>query len=164
MKKHVLLTLFTSALTITAISAHAGSEYCDEAKKGGHGYSQHHGGKHGERHHGKRHGGQYMLKRLTKKLDLTEDQQAQLKTFRDDQKAKNDTLREQMKALRTEMHALDTQSADYDSQVAALADKKADLGRQMFIQRAATRQHLESILTDEQRTKFKALQEKHHNR
>ena len=160
MKKAILVTLLASTLGFAATAAHAG-ESCD--KRGGHGYSNHEGGKHfGKR--GGRHGDGRMMKRMTKKLNLTDAQQAELKTLREAQKEEHKALREEMKALRTEMQALDTTSADYQSKVAVLADKKADLDRKKFIQRSEARQKFEAVLTDEQRAKYKELKAKRKSR
>ena len=164
MKKAILVTLLASTLGFGAAAAQANDETCD--KRGGHGYSKHKGGEHkgGKHRGGKRHGGGHMMKRMTEKLDLTEAQQAELKTLREAQKEEHKTLREEMKALRTEMQALDTTSADYQSQVVVLADKKAILDRKQFIQRSEARQKFEAVLTAEQRTTLKELKESRKSR
>ncbi|PWQ97969.1 Spy/CpxP family protein refolding chaperone [Leucothrix pacifica] len=158
MKNAILVTLLASTLGLGAAAVHADNT----ASENGKGYAKHENGKHGGKHAGKRggkRGGGKMMGRMVKQLDLTEDQQAQLETMREAQKTQSEGLREQMKSLRTEMKALDSTSADYDSQVAALADKKANLDRQQFIQRSAARQQFESVLTEEQRAKLKEMQE-----
>jgi len=128
-----------------------------ESNEKRHGYSQHEAGKHNKKC-GKHHGGS--MKRIAKKLELTETQQAELKTLREQQKANASALREQMKTVRTAVTALDTSSADYDSQVAAIADQKANLSRQIFIQRSQARQQFQAVLTPEQLTKMKEMKGK----
>ncbi|WP_022953943.1 Spy/CpxP family protein refolding chaperone [Leucothrix mucor] len=162
MKKAILVTLLASTLGLGAAAVHANDA---SDTRDGKGYSKHHDGK--GKHAGKRggrHGGGHMMKRMAKKLNLTEDQQAQIKSFREAQRTQHQTLREQMKELRTETQALDTSSADYQNQVAALADKKANLDRAAFIQRNEARQQFESVLTAEQRATLKEMQEKRKNR
>ena len=161
MKKVILVTLLASTLGLGAAAVHANDA---SDTRGGQGYSKHEGGKHAGKHRGGRKGGGHMMKRMAKKLNLTEDQQAQIKSFREAQKTQHQSLREQMKELRTETQALDTSSADYQNQVAALADKKANLDRASFIQRNAARQQFESVLTAEQRTMLKEMQEKRQSR
>jgi Spy/CpxP family protein refolding chaperone len=162
MKKALLVTLLASTLGFGAAAVHADDN--GSGKRGGHGYSKHEGGKHAGKHRGGRKGGEQMMKRMTKMLDLTEAQQAQLKTIQEAQKTQRESLREAMKSLRTEMKALDTSSDGYSNQVAALADKKANLDRQQFIQRSEARQQFESVLTEEQRAKMKEMQDKRQSR
>ena len=164
MKKAILVTLLASTLGLGAAAVHADDN--DSGKRGGQGYSKHEGGKHGGKHAGKRggrHGGG-MMKRMAEKLSLTDAQQAQIKTFREAQKVQHQALRTEKQALRTEMKALDSTSADYQSQVAAIADKKANLERKEFIQRSESRQQFESVLTAEQRTTLKEMKESRKNR
>ncbi|RVU84520.1 hypothetical protein EOL70_09665 [Leucothrix sargassi] len=161
-KSTVLVALLASTLALgaSAVNAQETTEAAGDKK----GYSKHKDGKKGGKHHGKRHGKRHGgkghgMKRIAKKLELTEAQIAELKTLREEQKAVSEPLREQMKEIRAEMKALDTTSADYDSQVAAIADKKATVDRQRFIQRSAARQKFEAVLTAEQLTKLKEMKE-----
>ena len=165
MKKAILVTLLASTLGLGAAAVHADDN--DSGKRGGQGYSKHEGGKHGGKHSGKRGGGRHgggMMKRMAEKLNLTEAQQAEIKTFREAQKVQHEALRTEKQALRTEMKALDSTSADYQNQVAAIADKKANLERKEFIQRSESRQQFESVLTAEQRTTLKEMKESRKNR
>ena len=155
MNKTLLIALLSSTLALGASAVQAEETTSTGTEKS---YSKHSDGKgkHGK-HHGKRGGKGHMMKRMAKKLNLTAEQQASLKTLREESKAASQPLREQMKALRTEMKALDTTSADYDSQVAVLADKKANLTRQSFIQKSAARQKFAAVLTAEQREMMKEM-------
>ena len=157
MKNAILVTLLASTLGLGAAAVHAD----DNATQNGKGYEKHQNGKHGGKHgkRGGRDGGGKMMGRMIKKLELTEDQQAQLKSFQEAQKTQRDALRTQKKAIRDEMKALDKTSADYQNQVAVIADKKANIDRQSFIQRSAAQQQFESILTVEQRAKLKEMKE-----
>lgn len=158
MKKSILVTLLASTLGLGAAAVQADNTTSDNGK----GYSKHEGGKHFGKRGGKRGG--MMMKRMAKKLNLTEEQQAQIKTFREAQKEQHQALRTEQKAIRDEMKALDTSSADYQNQVAAIADKKANLDRKSFIQRSEARQQFESVLTVEQRATLKEMKEKRQNR
>ena len=159
MKNVILVTLLASTLGLGAAAVNAADN--DSGKKG-QGYSKHEGGKHASKKGGKRGG--HMMKRMAKKLSLTEDQQAQIKSFREANKVQHDALRTEKQALRTEMKALDTTSADYESQVVVLADKKANIDRKSFIQRSTARQQFESVLTAEQRTTLKEMKDNRKNR
>ena len=157
MKSAILVTLLASTLGFGAAAVHAD----DTATQNGKGYEKHQNGKHGGKHskRGGRHGGGKMMGRMIKKLELTDAQQAQVKSFKEAQNAQRDALRTQKKSIRDEMQALDETSADYESQVAVIADKKANIDRQSFIQRSAAQQQFESILTVEQRAKLKEMKE-----
>jgi Spy/CpxP family protein refolding chaperone len=159
MKKAILVTLLASTLGLGAAAVQADNTTSENGK----GYSKQDGGKHHGKRGGKRGGGK-MMKRMAKKLNLTEAQQTQIKTFREAQKEQHQSLRTEKQALRTEMKALDTTSADYQSQVAVIADKKANLDRQGFIQRSSARQQFESVLTAEQRVTLKEMKESRKNR
>lgn len=155
MKKAILVTLLASSLGLGAAAVQANDG--DNSQRGP-GYTKQDGGKHQGKRGGKRGGGK-MMGRMIQKLELTDAQQAQLKTLQEAQKTKREALREQMKSLRTEMKALDSTSADYQNQVAALADKKANIDRQRFIQRSEAKQQFQAILTEEQRAKLAELEE-----
>ncbi|PWQ96161.1 Spy/CpxP family protein refolding chaperone [Leucothrix arctica] len=159
MRNAILVTLLASTLGLGATAAQADNH--DSGKKG-QGHAKHEGGKHQSKKSGKRGGN--MMKRMTEKLSLTEDQQAQIKTLRESQKELSQALRAEKKALYTEIKALDTTSADYDSEVAALADKKAMVDRKAFIQRSTARQQFEAVLTAEQRVTMKEMKESRKNR
>lgn len=116
--------------------------------------------KNSEKQYGKRggrHGGMHMMKRMAKKLELTDDQKAQLKTMRETRKADNQVLRDQMKQLRQDMQNLDPTDG---AAVAALATRKGALAEQMFIARNNARVAFESILTDKQKAKLAEMKAK----
>ena len=111
---------------------------------------EHKGGKHGKR--GGRHGGgKHSMNRMGGKLNLTDDQKAQMKTLREGQKAGKQALREQMQQLRQDMQNLDPNDA---TAVAALAARKGELSQQMFTAKSQSRLAFEAILTPEQKAKM----------
>lgn len=123
------------------------------------------GDRHGNKQHsGKREGGEQMMRFMAKKLDLTDAQKTQVKALRTAQKTKMEPLREQSRSIRQEMMKLDTASADYITQLTAIADKKANLDRQSFILKGELRQQFNALLTDEQRATMKSMQEKRQER
>lgn len=155
----VLATLLAGVLGFgsTAAIAQGGG---DGERSWKHQSGKHHGGKHGKR--GGRHGGgKHMMKRMARKLDLDDTQKAELKTFRESQKAANQELRKEMKDLRTAMRSLDrTVITDVEN----MAERKADLTKKMFMAKNASRlafeQLLERILTDEQKAKMAEMKAK----
>lgn len=169
MKKALLMTLLAGTLGLGTAAQAQDGERCDHD---GQGYSKQengkhhgkrggrHGGKHGERHYNS----ERKMARIAKKLNLTEDQQAQIKSLRSAQDTERQALREEMKALRTKMRELDTTNADYAGQVVILADQQANLQRKKFIQRSEARQQFEAVLTEAQRTTLKEMKAKRKNR
>ena len=147
----VLATLLASVLGFGSTAAMA--EGGDGERSWKHHSGKHHGGKRGGRHGG----GMHMMKRMAKKLGLTDDQKAQMKTMRETQKADNQALRDQMKQLREDMQNLDPSDG---TAVAAIAARKGELSRQMFIARSQARVAFESILTEDQKAKLAEMKAK----
>jgi len=140
----VLATVLASVVGFGSGAAIAES-HSDGERSWKHHSGKHHGGKHGKR--GGRHGGgKHMMKRMAKKLGLTEEQKAQMKMMRETQKADNQVLRDEMKQLREDMQNLDRTDG---TAVAAMAVRKGELSQKMFIAKNAARLAFEAILTDE---------------
>lgn len=162
----VLATLLASVVGLGSTAAiadnHGDGErswkhHSGEHKSGKHGMR---GGKHGKR--GGRHGGgKHMMKRMAKKLGLSDDQQAQIKTFRESQRTANQALYQEMKDQREAMQKLDRSDA---AAVTLMATAKGELAQKMFIARNDSRlafeTFLDGILTAEQKTKMAEMKAK----
>lgn len=136
--------------------AYAGP-HCGEGKhagkQGGH-------GKHGQRFD--RSNPEFMQKRLDRmssKLGLSDEQKTQFKTLVETQENLVKPLRDEKKALRIEMKNLDPASTDYAKKLADIANRKAELVRQLTIARGNKRQQMAQILTPEQRAKKQEMRE-----
>ena len=101
-----------------------------------------------------------MSKRLLKKLDLSEAQKAEVKNIREVAKSNMQPLREEARAIREASQNLDPNSANYQANVAALADRKAQLTRQKFVQKMEVRRQFLNVLNAEQRVKLTELKAK----
>lgn len=99
------------------------------------------------------------LKRLAKKLDLTDEQQAQLKTRMEQDLASDSARRESMKALREELQKAAKNNAS-EEDIHKLADQLGDLIAEGAIARANKKKSMDEILTPEQQKEFSALMEK----
>ena len=148
----VLATVLT-----TIIGFGSGAAMADDNASGERSWKNHsgesHGGKHGKR--GGRHGGgKHMMKRMAKKLNLTDEQKAQMKSMREAQKGANQELRAEMKELRTKMHALDPNDSNA---VDALAAEKGALSAKMFKAKNEARVAFENLLTDEQKAQLATM-------
>ena len=100
----VLATVLTTIIGFGSGAAMA-DDNADGERSWKHQSGKSHGGKHGKR--GGKHGGKHMMMRMAKKLDLSDEQKAQMKSLREAQKGSMQELRAEMKALRTKMQELD---------------------------------------------------------
>jgi periplasmic protein CpxP/Spy len=98
-----------------------------------------------------------------KELNLTAEQQAQIKTIRDQEKTDSESLRQQMKTAREQLGALMTGNAS-DAQLRQQHDQVRQLGQQLGDRRFDTMLKIRSVLTPEQRTKAAELMKQHHGR
>jgi len=152
--KKTNLVLATVLTTIMGFGS--GAAMADDSASGERSWKHHsgksHGGKHGKR--GGRHGGKHMMMRMAKKLNLTDEQKAQMKSLREAQKGSRQELRTEMKALRTKMQALDPNDSNA---VDVLAAEKGALTVKMFKARNEARVAFENLLTDEQKVKLATM-------
>lgn len=123
-----------------------------------------HGGKHGK--HGKysqEQKAEYMQKRMERmssKLGLSETQKTQVQSLMQNQRNLMKPLRDEKRGLRKEMKALDPTAADYPAKLAGIANREAELVRQMTIAKGNKRQQMAQILTPEQRAMKQQMRDK----
>lgn len=103
---------------------------------------------------------QKKLNRMSSKLGLSEDQKQQVQTLMQNHRNLIKPLRIEKRGLRKEMRTLDPSSTDYDSKLADIANRKAEIVRQMTIARGNKRQQMSQILTLEQQEKRKEIRAK----
>jgi protein CpxP len=109
-----------------------------------------------EGHGGHRDRSGKMLQRMTSELNLTDTQQAQIKTILQTEKAKIQPLRQQLRQNR--LAQMNNTAGTFDeAQVRAYAAKQAQLTSDLTVEQARTRSQIYSVLTPEQRTKAQAL-------
>lgn len=152
MKKQTLLvtTVITGLLTFATMS-YAGP---DDHGKGGHGkYSEMSEADKAERM-------QKRLDRMAKKLDLTDEQKTKVQALKLNSRNIIKPLRDERRAIREEMRALDTAAADYSSKLASIANRQAANTSAMIIAKGERRQQMASILTPEQSAKMKEMRGK----
>ena len=122
----------------------------DNDQKKGHRYEQGNKGQHSER----------MLKRLSKKLDLTEQQQTDLKALFDSKKDASEGKRESRQALHEAVRNLDPNAADYAAKLAQVKQQAGLAAQNKIDSMMEMRQGLQKILTPEQFTKMQTLKNK----
>lgn len=110
-------------------------------------------------------GGQHMGKRGGgyEKLNLTDEQKAQMKALREAQKQKHQANRQQHKAQMQQMHAqtqaLINSPTLNTASLNNLAEQQAAFSKQRFIERVQTQHAMAQILTDEQKAQLEKMRE-----
>ncbi len=100
---------------------------------------------------------QKRMDRMATKLGLSEEQKTKVQALKTNSMNEIKPLREEQRALRTEIRNLDPTASDYTAKLADAANRQAELTRQMTVARGTQRQQMASILTTEQLAKQKEL-------
>src|SRR5215471_3044144 len=110
--------------------------------------------------HGFGHKQGWMLKRMTKELNLTEAQQTQIKTIMADSKTRTKPL---MQQLRENRQAANTNmSANFDeAQARTFANQQSQIMSNLIVERQRTQSQIYSVLTPDQRQKALQLMQQH---
>lgn len=114
-------------------------------------------GHHNGGHHDK-------VKLLTKKLDLTSEQVVQVEQFRQELLKPKAEMKEQRKAIRDQLHALDINAANYEDQLAEIAASAGQHASEAATNRIMFKGKMKRILTSEQQEKLAKMSEKRHKR
>lgn len=97
------------------------------------------------------------LEKMAVILDLTEEQQKQIKSLAEKQWQDRQAMWAEMQASREDLRAYKQGKEFNETEFRAKAQKHADLKTEMMVQRAKTRQQLFSVLTPEQQQKAEKL-------
>jgi periplasmic protein CpxP/Spy len=108
------------------------------------------GGPHGWHHHGEGH--------LLSKLNLTDEQKAQVKTIMTNAAPQMKSIHQQMHANSLKLRQMQPTDSNYSSVVAEVSQANGTLHSQMIAQHAEVRASVFKILTPEQQTQLKALE------
>lgn len=101
-----------------------------------------------------------MLQRMTEQLNLTETQQAQIKTILQTEKTKIQPLRQQLRQNRLAQTSAVTGTFD-ETQVRLFATKQAQIIADLTVERERTKSQIYAVLTPDQRQKALALMQEH---
>ena len=112
-----------------------------------------HGGPDGDFHH--------MLAFFTKHLDLTSDQQAQVKAIWEKEKPTIHPLMQQMHQNHAAMRALENAGPFDETKTRALATQNAPTMIEMQVQHARIKSEMMQVLTADQKAKLAELEAKH---
>ena len=113
-------------------------------------------------HH--RHHNGWMLHRMTRELNLTDAQQAQIKSILEAQKAKTQPLHEQLRQSRLSQNNGSTAGTFDEAQARAFANKQAQIMSDLMVERARTKSQIFAVLTPDQRQKAQQLMQEHKQR
>lgn len=102
------------------------------------------------------------IERLAQRLDLTDEQQAQVKEIKDASWEKHQALREKMQNNREAMR--EAIESDNTASIRSLADQKGDLIAEMSVLRANDRSKIKAVLTPEQQEEFADMKKRRFGR
>jgi Spy/CpxP family protein refolding chaperone len=101
-----------------------------------------------------------MLQRMTEQLNLTETQQAQIKTILQTEKTKIQPLRQQLRQNRLAQTGAVTGTFD-EAEARLFATKQAQITADLTVERERTKSQIYAVLTPDQRQKALALMQEH---
>jgi protein CpxP len=103
-----------------------------------------------------------MLSHMTERLDLTQEQQGQIKEVMVSSREQSSADQERMKVLREEMRE---QRDNFDAgEAQKLADEIGEITSRMVFDATSTHARIYLLLTDEQKAEMDAMMEKRHER
>jgi periplasmic protein CpxP/Spy len=106
----------------------------------------------------------WMLRRMTRELNLTEAQQTQIKSILQAQKAKTQPIREQLRQNRASANDGAATGTFNEAQARTLANKQAQLMSDLMVERERTKAQIFAVLTPDQRQKAQQLMQEHRGR
>jgi protein CpxP len=121
-------------------------------------------------HHEKGHGinqqqmSEKKLAKLTRKLGLSESQQAELKALKSEESAKMQAIKPAMKAFREQVKVLMSADSFDEPAFIQLQESNQDVFAQMALIKARSKFSMKSILTQEQLEKFRSMKNKRSRR
>lgn len=114
-------------------------------------------------HRGFRHHDGWMLQHMTKELNLTTDQQTQIKSIMQAQKSKVQPLMQQMRQNRQAESANITGNFD-ENQARAFANKQSQIMSDLIVEQERSKSQIYAVLTPEQRQKAQQLMQQREQR
>ena len=151
--------LIFSALTTTAMAglltfasaAQAGPNCDHKGGKGGHAKHSQMSDADKAAHMEKR------LNRMATKLGLSDEQKTKVQALKLTGKNEIKPLRDESRALRTEIRGLDSSATDYAAKLADAANRQAEITRQLIVAKGTQHQQMATILTTEQLAQMKEM-------
>jgi len=107
--------------------------------------------------HGHHNG--WMLRQMTRELNLSDSQQAQIKTILQTEKSKTQPLRDQLRQNR--MSRKNSVGTFDENEARSFASKQAQLMSDLMVERERTKSQIFAVLTPDQRQKAEQLMQQH---
>lgn len=157
--KKLTIALITAPILLAGVAAFAGMQHHGDDEKCDRG----HGNGHEKRmdKSDREDRADRMLERMSKRLELSDEQQVAMKTLFADQKEQRQTMRSEMQSFHQAMRNLDPAAADYDTNLTEAKRIAADLAVNKVDQKISMKTELSKILTAEQLSKFEDMRERH---
>ena len=106
----------------------------------------------------RKHGpGPEMVEHMARALDLTDDQQTQIKTILEGARSATEPLHSKMDEVRKQLEAATANGQFDEAQVRALANQQAQLMADSIVEHERTKSKIFAILTPEQRAKAEEM-------
>jgi Spy/CpxP family protein refolding chaperone len=104
------------------------------------------------------------LEHLKERLDLTAQQEAEIKEILASTEAKNEALREEKRVTREELREISRADTLDESRLRELVRKQSDQRTDMMIAKHATRTRINQVLTPEQQEQHEAFRQQRQER
>lgn len=128
-------------------------------------FAGHNGGNYqGERDIGYHQMSEKKLAKLSRKLGLSESQQADIKVLRNEEKAQIEALKPAMKAFREQVKTLMSAESFDEEAFVQLQASNQDVFAAMALIKAKSKFAMKSVLTQEQLAKFRSMKHKRSRR
>ena len=108
--------------------------------------------------------GERRLNRMTKKLDLSDEQRQQVKAIFDASQAERQALHENMQQNRETLRNLMASDNPVEADIRAIAETQGQLKADMIMMKTQTKLAIHAVLTDEQKAKMQSMRDKHQGR
>lgn len=117
---------------------------------------------HGHKGHGD--WGYGILKRMSRKLDLTEAQKEEIKAILAEERTKIDPLLAELRKNREELRSISKDGSFNEAEVRAVATRQAATLTELIVAKQHVKFRTYSVLTDEQRAKAEKMLDSHKSR
>ncbi len=106
----------------------------------------------------------FFLKRMAAELNLTEEQQNQIRQILESERAAAEPLLKQLKAGQEQLRTLGTDGIFNELQVRTIAQQQAQAMAELIVSKERTKARITAVLTPEQRERAKLMIERVHRR
>ncbi|OYT71925.1 MAG: hypothetical protein CFK52_06725 [Chloracidobacterium sp. CP2_5A] len=106
----------------------------------------------------------FFVKRMAAELNLTEEQQAQIRQILEAERTTAEPLMKQLKAGHDQLRALGADGIFNEAQVRVIAQQQAQTMAELMVSKERTKARVAAVLTPEQRERAKQMMDRFHRR